>query len=148
MRQPTRPTRRNPWVSMALIALAMPLGLGSRRFGRSLPAPVAAYAGDTLWAFVAFLGIGLLRPRASSCAVAIAALLFSAAVETSQLYHAPWIDAVRHTTLGALVLGQGFLWTDLVCYAAGVALGVLAEGALQRTRGGRPERIAERPRDG
>ena len=49
----------------------------------------------------------------------------SVAVEISQLYHAPWIDSIRQTTLAALILGFGFLWSDLVCYAAGVSLGIL-----------------------
>ena len=39
----------------------------------------------------------------------------------------PWIDSIRHTTLGGLVLGFGFLWSDLACYAAGVGLGVTIE---------------------
>ena len=45
----------------------------------------------------------------------------------SQLYHAPWIDSIRHTTLGGLILGYGFLWSDLACYAVGVGLGVVIE---------------------
>ena len=49
-------------------------------------------------------------------------------VEISQLYHAPWIDSIRQTTLGGLVLGFGFLWTDLVCYSVGIAIGSLTEG--------------------
>ena len=52
---------------------------------------------------------------------------FSVAVEVSQLYHAPWIDSIRHTTLGGLILGFDFLWSDLVCYAVGVGLGVLVD---------------------
>ena len=52
---------------------------------------------------------------------------FCFAVEMSQLYHAPWIDAIRDTRLGGLVLGHGFHERDLVCYGAGVLLGVLIE---------------------
>ncbi len=44
-----------------------------------------------------------------------------------QLYHAPWIDSIRQTTLGGLILGFGFLCSDLACYALGVLLGVLIE---------------------
>ena len=55
------------------------------------------------------------------------ALAFSVAVELSQLYHAPWIDSIRHTTIGGLILGFGFLWSDLACYALGVVLGVLVD---------------------
>ena len=45
---------------LALIALVVVLGLGSRRLGHRLPSFVATYAGDTLWATAAFLGIGLI----------------------------------------------------------------------------------------
>lgn len=125
-----RRARRNPLTWIAMLLLVAALGLGSRRFGRALPGFVAAYAGDTLWALVAFLGLGLVLPRASTGRVALLALASSLAIELSQLYHAPWIDAIRRTTPGALVLGFGFLWSDLACYAAGVGLGCLIERAL------------------
>src|SRR5271157_384064 len=111
--------RRNPLIQIILIALACLLGIGSRRYAHALPGFIAAYAGDTFWAFAAFLGIGLVLPRASTRTVAMLAMAFSVAIELSQLYHAPWIDSIRHTTLGGLILGFGFLWSDLVCYALG-----------------------------
>jgi hypothetical protein len=123
----TKPRRRNPPVQIALIVLAVVLGIGSRRYGQSLPAFLAAYAGDTLWALAAFLGFGLVLPRASTLRVALLALTFSVSIEVSQLYHAPWIDSIRHTTLGGLVLGFDFVWSDLACYAVGVGLGVVIE---------------------
>jgi hypothetical protein len=112
---------------MVLIAVVVAFGLASRRFGRTLPAFVAAYAGDTLWSLAAFLFIGIVLPRAPTRTVAVLAMALSSAVEVSQLYHAPWIDSIRHTTMGGLVLGFGFLWSDLACYAVGVGLGVSAE---------------------
>jgi hypothetical protein len=112
---------------VTLIGSAVILGIGSRRYGEHLPGFVAAYAGDTLWAFVAFLGIGLLLPRAPTWAIAFLAMSFSVLIELSQLYHAPWIDSIRRTTLGGLVLGYGFLWSDLACYAVGIGLGVIIE---------------------
>jgi Protein of unknown function (DUF2809) len=42
--------------------------------------------------------------------------------EVSQLWHTPWLDAIRHTTVGRLMLGLGFLWSDLVCYAVGTII--------------------------
>lgn len=53
-------------------------------------------------------------------------------VEISQIYHAPWIDSIRQIMLGGLVLGFGFLWTDLVCYSVGIAIGSLAEWGIRR----------------
>jgi hypothetical protein len=119
--------RRNPLVQISLIALASILGVGSRRYAHALPGFIATYAGDTLWALAAFAGIGFLLPRASMRTVALLAMAFSIAIELSQLYHAPWIDSIRQTTLGGLILGFGFLWSDLACYAAGVGLGVILE---------------------
>jgi hypothetical protein len=119
------------------MASAVVLGLGSRRHASRLPGFVAAYAGDTLWAFVAYLVIGLVLPGVSTWRVALMAMSFSAVVEVSQLYHAPWIDSIRRTTLGGLALGYGFLWSDLACYAVGVGLGVVIEAsgmALSRTK--------------
>ena len=88
------------------------------------------YAGDTLWALALFLLLGLVMPGASTARLAAIALTLSATVEVSQLYHAPWIDAIRRTKLGGLVLGFGFLWSDLICYAAGVALGAAIERGI------------------
>ena len=76
--------------------------------------------------------LAILAPRARTLALAGAALTLSVAVEVSQLYHAPWLDAARDTRLGALALGRGFLWSDLLCYGAGVAGAALLDGALRR----------------
>jgi hypothetical protein len=134
MREVSRRRHRDPLIWIALIVLSTFLGIGSRRYGEHLPGFVAAYAGDTLWAFVAFLVIGLLLPRSSTWAVAVLAMSFSVLIELSQLYHAPWIDSIRHTTVGGLVLGYGFLWGDTACYAVGVGLGMLVEQGRPRHR--------------
>jgi len=127
--------RRHPVLWAGLMLLVVLLGLGSRRFGPLLPGLVVAYAGDTLWATLAFLGFGLIVPRAGTKRVAAIALLFSLLIELSQLYHAPWIDSIRRTTLGGLVLGFGFVWSDLACYATGVGLGALIEWGVTRPWG-------------
>jgi hypothetical protein len=129
-----RQPRRHPVTWLALIVVVVILGLGSRRFGPHLPHFVAAYAGDTLWATAAFLGMGLILPRASARWVAALALLVSLLVEVSQLYKSPWIDSIRRTKLGGLLLGFDFVWSDLACYAAGVGLGILVELAALHIR--------------
>lgn len=155
--KPIRRPRRNRRIWPGLIAAAIALGLGSRRFGGSLPGFVADYAGDTLWALVAFLGLGFALPAASTRAVALLALAFATAIEVSQLYHAPWIDSLRGRTLGALVLGQGFLASDLACYAVGVGIGTLLECCLRDNEisggnrpgpGGRPGGTRDAPTAG
>ncbi|WP_354578951.1 DUF2809 domain-containing protein [Hymenobacter sp. UYP22] len=110
-----------------LSLLTVVLGLASRRYGAGLPGWVAAYAGDVLWALLVFWLLGWCRPRQPGRWVANWALLLAFGVEFSQLFHPPWLDALRYTTLGGLVLGRGFLWSDLLCYTLGVAVGTKLE---------------------
>jgi hypothetical protein len=126
--------RRYPLIQLLLIVLVSVLGICSRRIASSLPGFIATYSGDTLWALAAFLGIGMVLPRASTRTIALLALALAVAVELSQLYHAPWIDSIRQTTLGGLILGFGFLWSDLACYAAGVGFGVILERVVLAVR--------------
>lgn len=125
------PPRSRVVYAVVLVAIVA-AGLASRRFGPFLPSFVATYAGDTLWASMVYVGLGLLFPRAGTRTLAVAALAFAVADEISQLYHAPWIDAIRGTRLGALVLGYGFLWSDLACYAAGVVMAACVDMVLHR----------------
>ena len=125
--QENKEAERNRITYLIWIIVTMILGLSSRKFGPYLPVFVRDYAGDTLWALMVFWGIGILFVKMSTGKVMAAALLFSYAIEFSQLYQAEWINALRHTTLGGLVLGFGFLWSDLVCYTVGVLAGGLME---------------------
>ncbi len=130
MRPQHRHWHLNTLARAILLAITCGLGIGSRRFAGHLPGFVATYAGDTLWALALFLFLGLILPRVATARVAAAAWVGSLLVEVSQLYHAPWIDSIRRTSLGGLVLGFGFLWSDLVCYTVGVGLGVVLEHGM------------------
>jgi glycopeptide antibiotics resistance protein len=102
----------------------MALGLLSRSdYASSWPNVMSEYSGDTLWATLVFFGFCILAPRWGIRRTALGALAFSFTIELSQFYHAPWIDEIRNTRLGGLVLGFGFKVSDLVCYTVGVALG-------------------------
>lgn len=116
------PAPRSRILTAFLLLLTIALGLASRCYTPALPSFIAAYAGDALWAAMVFWIAAFIRPRANTRTLAAVALGVSFAVELSQLYQAPWINEIRGTRLGALALGHGFLWSDLVCYAAGVAL--------------------------
>lgn len=111
------------------------IGLESRRNRDVLPAFLAEYSGDTLWALTLFLLVSTLTVGQPILVRAALSLAIAFLVEISQLYHAPWIDWIRDTTLGGLALGFGFLWTDLVCYSVGIGLGASTEWGLGRLKG-------------
>ena len=99
------------------------LGLLSRKTSICSIDFVIMYVGDVLWAMMVYFGCRLLFVSLKKSASFGVALSFSYLIEVSQLYHAPWIDSIRATTLGGLVLGFGFLWSDIACYTVGVTLG-------------------------
>jgi threonine/homoserine/homoserine lactone efflux protein len=105
----------------------MLVGLASRRFRQQLPTFIGEYSGDVLWALMLFLVVSFVLAGRPLFQRGIISLVLAFAVEVSQLYHSPWIDGIRSTTLGGLVLGFSFLWSDLVCYLVGIAAGVLAD---------------------
>ena len=124
--------RRSRILCFGLLLATVALGLATRQYPSAFPPWLARDGGDALWAGTVFWLVALLRPGLATRRVARAALAIAYGVELSQLYHAPWIDAVRASRLGALVLGQGFVWSDLFRYAAGVGLVAPVDAWLTR----------------
>lgn len=110
--------------------LTILLGLLWRSGLVRMPNFLVKYGGDALWSMVVFFGLGTLFTRTTTLRVALMAVGFSWAIEFLQLYHAPWIDSIRSTLLGRLVLGSTFNSPDLVAYVIGVGLAALADRVL------------------
>ena len=53
---------------------------------------------------------------------AMAALITSFAIEFSQMLTPDWLVKIRSTFLGHMLLGQGFLWSDLLAYTIGISV--------------------------
>lgn len=124
--------KRNGFIYFVLVIFVMGLGLSTRHFLEHLPNWINLYLGDALWALMVFFLFGLMFRGINTRWIIAMAFLFSFSVEISQLYHSPWIDTLRHTKLGGLVLGYGFLWSDLVSYGVGISIGILVERAIER----------------
>ncbi|MBJ8105430.1 MULTISPECIES: DUF2809 domain-containing protein [Bacillus cereus group] len=125
-------TKRHRLLYAVFTIIVIILGLSSRKFAFALPDLLNDYLGDALWALMIFAGFGFLFPKIATKKLAFISLIFCYGIEISQLYHVPWIDNIRATTLGGLVLGYGFLWSDLVAYTIGVGVGVLCEFMLRK----------------
>lgn len=118
------------WIYASACAVAIALGLASRRFSTQWGQWVVAYAGDVLWAAMVLFGLAWMLPKTHLKQLGGLALAVCFAVEFSQLVHVPWLDALRRTTVGGLLLGRAFLWSDLMCYVGGVALGMVVKHVL------------------
>ena len=113
------------------------LGLLSRRLNAYIPDVIDMFLGDSLWALMIYLLIRIVFINWSKKKAASFGLIFCYMIELTQLYHRNWIDAIRSTTLGGLVLGYGFLWSDLVAYLLGILLGYIIDVKMRGTKGGR-----------
>ncbi|WP_207425217.1 DUF2809 domain-containing protein [Pedobacter sp. SYSU D00535] len=78
------------------------------------------HLGDALWAAMVYFGFRFLEPAKPPIVAFFFALTFSFFIEASQLYQANWLNKLRETTIGALVLGRGFLAIDLLRYSVGI----------------------------
>ena len=114
------PKSRIVW--FIIVCVTIVLGLASRHF-KIIP----LFVGDILWATMVYFIVRFLFINKPVNFIATISLLFSFAIEFSQLYNAPWIDNIRPTLFGRLVLGATFNWGDMVCYAVGVGIGVMVE---------------------
>lgn len=111
-------------LAVGTIALGLAVHLGGRGV---LPHDVRDVLGDALWAMMMAWWLGALVPMRPVRTRAMLALGICFAVEASQLLRAPWLDALRRTLPGHLVLGSGFDPRDLVAYTLGVLAAVLLE---------------------
>jgi hypothetical protein len=125
---PLMPLRRATNIGAALATIAV--GLLVHMHGGALGSTARDVVGDALWAAMITWWVGAFFPNARPVSRYSAAYAICAAVEVSQLYHTPWLDAIRATTLGHLVLGSGFDPRDLLAYALGVAGAALLEAAV------------------
>lgn len=112
---------------LIMIAIVICLGLLSRRMTGYIPDIIDLFLGDSLWALMIYLLVRVLFIGWAIKKSAFASAAFCFFIEVSQLYHSSWIDSIRRTTLGGLVLGYGFLWSDLAAYLLGIGFGILID---------------------
>jgi glycopeptide antibiotics resistance protein len=111
--------RRTYFIGVIITIL---LGLASRKFGYLLFSFLAENTGDVLWAMMVYFGFRFLFLKKSMLTAIFLSILFSFGIEFSQLYQEDWINQIRGTLLGALILGKGFLLVDLIRYTTGIVI--------------------------
>jgi hypothetical protein len=105
-----------------IIVSVIILGIISRKI-EGIP----TFFGDTLYAVMIYFGMRMLFINSSFKMTSALALIFCFCIEFLQLYRAEWLLAIRRTTLGHYVLGQGFLWSDLGFYTLGIVIAFLID---------------------
>lgn len=97
-----------------LILIVLFLGILSRKISG-----IPLFVGDILYAVLIYFGFRFLTINSKKSTSLLLSLLFCFGIETLQLVQIDWLIATRKTTLGHYILGEGFLWLDLICYLIG-----------------------------
>ena len=105
-----------------LILFVIVLGIASRKIDG-----IPLFFGDSLYAVMIYFGVRMFFINLNFKKSALLALSVCFCIEFLQLYRAEWMLAIRRTTLGHYVLGEGFLWSDLGFYTIGVIIAVLID---------------------
>lgn len=105
--------------------------LYTRHISTEYPCFFTKYYPDTAWTMAVYCGFGILLNKGVKINFP-AALLFSYAIEISQLFSPPFLVAARSTVVGGLIFGYGFLWSDIVCYTAGGIICVMIEFSAKK----------------
>ncbi len=110
-----------------LITTTILLGILSRKI-EGIP----TFLGDNLYAVMVYFGVRMFFLSLNLKKTAILALSFCFCIEFLQLYRADWMLEIRRTALGHYVLGQGFLWSDLVYYTLGVLIAFVMDSSWNK----------------
>jgi len=121
-------THRKGRYALAVLS-TIAAGLASRRWPWLLPEAFGKYPGDALYAVMVYALVVLARPSRGVARSAALALAICFAIECLQLWQPPWLQAIRATRLGRLVLGSHFDAPDLLAYAIGVVAAASAEAS-------------------
>lgn len=66
-------------------------------------------------------------PLKKAFLIVLFSLLICYGIEFLQLYQGEWIIELRKTLFGRYVLGQGFLWSDILAYTLGITFAFIIE---------------------
>lgn len=98
------------------------LALATRHHRQYFHPIVVKYGGDIIWAGMFIFLLRIFFTKSALWKLAVFNYILGVADECSQLITTPWFVAIRQTKLGKLMLGVGFVWSDLICYAIGTLL--------------------------
>ena len=95
---------------------------------------IPLFIGDMLYAVLIYFGFRFLIIKSEKSTSLLFSLLFCFGIEFLQLVQIDWLITIRKTTLGHYILGQGFLWLDLLCYIIGTLLAFLIDWKFVKTQ--------------
>lgn len=93
---------------------------------------IRPYGGDILVTLLICCVIRVILPRGYRLPMGGGVLLFAVLVEVGQYFGLVYLLGLGHIEFFRILIGTGFSWWDMVCYAAGCILFMAADAAVSR----------------
>lgn len=88
---------------------------------------IPLWIGDFLYAVMIYALVRIFFPVKKASLIVLLSLLICYSIEFLQLYQGEWMIELRKTLFGRYVLGQGFLWSDILAYTFGIITAFIIE---------------------
>jgi len=121
--------KNNRLYYFSALFITLILGVLSRKI-----TDIPLFIGDVLYAVLIYFGMRFLFIHLKTHKTFLLSLLFCFSIEVLQLVQIGWLIAIRKTTLGHYILGEGFLWSDLLCYIIGTLIAFLIDWKFIKTQ--------------
>lgn len=95
---------------------------------------IRPYGGDILVTLLICCVIRVILPRGYRLPVGGGVLLFAILVEIGQYFGLVYLLGLGHIKFFRILIGTGFSWWDMLCYAAGCAVFVAADALLPSSK--------------
>jgi len=141
-------TIRTRFIAASILAAVIPAGLIARSYRQGADSTtisgfLATYLGDTLWPIMFyFIGRGLF-PNLSAKILLLGTLGITLALEFGQLWNPPTVHWLRQQPIIGFILGNHFIWSDVICCTIGSCIAILADSLLgtQSSNNSKSDRI-------
>ena len=108
----------------------IPIGLATR----GVPGWVNDHGGGIVYVLFWCFAARAVWPGASALRIVAVVLGGTCAVEVLQLWHPPWLESIRSSLLGSVLLGRAFDFLDIAHYVAAATIGYLSLRWLESAR--------------
>ena len=93
---------------------------------------IRPYGGDVLVTWLICCALRAVWPQGYRLPIAGGVLAFAVLVEVGQYFGLVYLLGLGHIAFFRILIGTGFSWWDMLCYAAGCILFVAVDAAVSR----------------
>ncbi|MBN1782909.1 DUF2809 domain-containing protein [bacterium] len=119
---------------LCVLIFLVPLGFYTKHYHGFGKIWVSQSLGGVLYEIFWCLAAAAVFPKAHPVRISVIVFLATSVLECLQLWHPPFLTAIRATLIGRTLLGDTFTWLDFPYYVTGSVLGWMG---VRMLKGGR-----------